>query len=173
MDQQAALRWVQHNIARFGGDPHNVTIAGQSAGGVSVLAHLVSPGSRGLFQRAIVQSGAFALNQVPLADAEAFGETFAARWGARTRPRAACATLPADTLVNAFPDAAIPGVVDGKVLTEPIGAALAAGQFAHVPVLNGINHDEELIFVAGLRPGRERRHVRSGARADRPPPTRA
>ena len=68
MDQQAALRWVQRNIARFGGDPHNVTIAGESAGGLSVLAHMVSPGSRGLFQRAIVQSGAFALNQQPLAD---------------------------------------------------------------------------------------------------------
>src|SRR5690348_1421267 len=56
MDQQAALRWVRHNIARFGGDPDNVTIAGQSAGGLSVLAQMVSPGARGLFQRAIVQS---------------------------------------------------------------------------------------------------------------------
>ncbi|HEY2949069.1 MAG TPA: carboxylesterase family protein, partial [Micromonosporaceae bacterium] len=81
MDQQAALRWVRHNIAPFGGDPHNVAIAGQSAGGVSVLAHLVSHGSRGLFQRAIVQSGAFALDQVPLADAEAFGETIADKVG--------------------------------------------------------------------------------------------
>src|SRR6516225_6806409 len=59
MDQQAALRWVQRNIARFGGDPDNVTIAGQSAGGLSVLAQMVSPGARGLFQRAIVQSGTF------------------------------------------------------------------------------------------------------------------
>ena len=77
MDQQAALRWVQRNIAQFGGDPHNVTIAGQSAGGLSVLAQMVSPGARGLFQRAIVQSGTFALNQQPLATAEAAGETFA------------------------------------------------------------------------------------------------
>ena len=151
MDQQAALRWVKRNIAQFGGDPHNVTIAGQSAGGVSVLAHLVSPGSRGLFQRAIVQSGAFALNQLPLADAEAFGKTFAdAGRAARTRRRRACATCRSTTLVDKFPDAAIPGVVDGKVLTESIGTALAAGRFARVPILNGINHDEELIFVAGL-----------------------
>ena len=81
MDQQAALRWVQRNIARFGGDPRNVTIAGQSAGGLSVLAQLVSPGARGLFQRAIVQSGTFALNQRPLAVAEAAGETFATAVG--------------------------------------------------------------------------------------------
>src|SRR4029453_3741801 len=77
MDQQAALRWVRDNIAQFGGDPRNVTIAGQSAGGLSVLAQMVSPGARGLFQRAIVQSGTFALNQRPLATAEASGEKFA------------------------------------------------------------------------------------------------
>ena len=167
MDQQAALRWVKHDIARFGGDPHNVTIAGQSAGGVSVLAHLVSPRSRGLFERAIVESGAFALNQVPLAQAETFGTTFADQVGCRDQTADCLRHVPADTLVNAFPDAAIPGVVDGKVLREPIGAALAAGHFARVPILNGMNHNEEWIFVAGLQLAVSRRHVRSGARADR------
>jgi para-nitrobenzyl esterase len=58
--------------------------------------------------------------------------------------------LPLDTLVNDFPAAAIPGVVDGKVLTDSIGTALSAGRFAHVPILNGVNQNEELIFVAGL-----------------------
>ena len=150
MDQQAALRWVQRNIARFGGDPRNVTIAGQSAGGLSVLAQLVSPGARGLFQRAIVQSGTFALNQRPLATAEAAGETFATAVGCPDQTAACLRSVPVSDLVGKF-GVEIPGVVDGSVLTQPIGTALARGQFARVPVINGITHDEELLFVAGLK----------------------
>jgi para-nitrobenzyl esterase len=150
MDQIAALRWVTRNIARFGGDPHNVTIAGQSAGGVSVLDLLVSHASRGLFQRAIVQSGAFALTQQPLAGAEAAGEAFAVKAGCPDQSARCLRHLPVDALVGNFPGAAIPGVIDGKILTESIGTALAAGRFAHVPILNGNNQDEEFIFVLGL-----------------------
>jgi para-nitrobenzyl esterase len=168
MDQQAALRWVRHNIEAFGGDPDNVTIAGQSAGGLSVLAHLVSPGSRGLFQRAIIQSGAFALKQVSLADAEAFGTQYAAsaKVGCASQTAACLRSKPAQALVDAFPDAAIPGVVDGKVLQESIGAALAGGRFARVPVINGVNQDEELIFVLGLGVA-----VSNGSFVGAPPPT--
>jgi para-nitrobenzyl esterase len=151
MDQQAALRWVQHNIRRFGGDPYKVTIAGQSAGALSVIAHLISPGSRGLFQRAIVQSGSFALNQLSLAQAEAFGEAFAGNSGCANQSATCLRSLPVSTLVNNFPGAAIPGVVDGAVIPESFGTALAAGRFAHVPVINGITHDEERVFVFGLQ----------------------
>ena len=152
MDQQAALRWVRHNIGAFGGNPDDVTIAGQSAGGVSVLAQLVSRGSRGLFERAIVESGAFALKQQPLAQAEAFGETFAKAVGCANQTADCLRHVPVADLIdiNNFPSAAIPGVIDGKVLTESIGTALAAGRFARVPILNGINHNEEWLFTAGL-----------------------
>ena len=149
MDQQAALRWVQRNIAQFGGDPHNVTIAGQSAGGLSVLAQLVSPGARGLFQRAIVQSGAFALTQQPLAAAEAAGEKFATAVGCADQTAQCLRRVPVSNLVSNF-GVEIPGVVDGSVLTESIGTAIARGQFARVPILNGITHDEEMIFVDAL-----------------------
>jgi para-nitrobenzyl esterase len=149
MDQQAALRWVQRNIARFGGNPHYVTIAGQSAGGLSVLAQMVSPGARGLFQRAIVQSGTFALNQQPLATAEAAGEKLAGDVGCADQTAACLRRVPVSDLVSPF-TVEIPGVVDGSVLTQSIGTALARGHVARVPVINGITHDEELLFVDGL-----------------------
>jgi len=150
MDQQAALRWVQRNIRSFGGDAENVTIAGQSAGALSVLAHLISPGSRGLFERAIVQSGSFALKQQSLAQAEAFGQAFATSVGCADQSAACLRSVAVSTLQGKFPPAAIPGIVDGAVIQESFGTALAAGRFARVPVLNGITHDEQRIFVLGL-----------------------
>ena len=148
MDQQAALRWVRDNIGQFGGDPARVTIAGQSSGGLNVLAHLVSAGSRGLFHRAIVQSGAFALTQQSLAQAEAAGVAFADSLEGGDQSAAFLRHAPAAELVGKFPFFAIPGVVDGKVLTESVGSALEHGRFARVPILNGSNHDEEATFVA-------------------------
>jgi para-nitrobenzyl esterase len=151
MDQQAALRWVQRNIGEFGGDPYNVTIAGQSAGGLSVLAQVVSPSSRGLFQRAIVESGSFALTQQSLAAGESLGQAVAAAAGCPDQTAACLRGLPVDALLNKFPPFAIPGVVDGQVLKESIGSALAAGRFTRVPILNGVNHDEERLFIVATK----------------------
>src|SRR6202042_1825084 len=96
----AALRWVQANIARFGGDPHNVTIAGESAGGTSVLAQVVSPSAHGLFNRAIVESGSFALTQTPLGTAEAAGEAFAIKAGCASQTAACLRRLPVSTILD-------------------------------------------------------------------------
>ena len=99
MDQQAALRWVRDNIAAFGGDPDNVTICGQSAGGMSVWCHLVSPGSGGLFHKAIVQSG----TALPLVHRPTTREVEQTGWispGTRAPPgtaRPSCARCPPPT----------------------------------------------------------------------------
>jgi len=139
---------VHRNIRPFGG-PHNVTIAGQSAGGLSALAQVVSPGARGLFHRAIVQSGAFALKQTPLADAKEAGKDFATKVGCADQTAACLRSLPVSALlmVNPGPFGYVPGVVDGKVLKQSIGPALASGNYSHVPMLNGTTRDEERLFT--------------------------
>ena len=99
-----------------------------------MLVHLVSRGSRGLFQRAIVQSGAFALNQQSARRRRGGRRGLADQVGCQDQTAACLRSLPVASLVDKFPGAAIPGVVDGKVLTESIGTALAAGRFARVPI---------------------------------------
>jgi para-nitrobenzyl esterase len=146
MDQQAALRWVQANIAGFGGNPRNVTIFGESAGGLSVLAQLTSPAARGLFAKAIVESGSYSLLQPGLAAAEASGEAFATKAGCASQTAACLRRLPVRTILN--DQGAVGPNVDPAVLPQSIGTALADGDFSHVPVLNGTNHDEWRLFVA-------------------------
>jgi para-nitrobenzyl esterase len=94
-----------------------------------------------------VKSGTFALTQQSLAAGEADGRAFAARVGCSEQTAACLRGRTVADLVAQFPGAAIPGVVDGDVLTESIGTALAGGRFARVPMLNGMNHDEERLFV--------------------------
>ena len=145
MDQTAALAWVRDNVAGFGGDPGQVTIAGESAGSISVSAQMVAPEARGLFHRAIGESGSAlgALPPVPLARAEAAGLDFAGAIGAPSL--AELRALPADTLLAA---ASAPGVpwfsatLDGKVYTDPPVETFAAGRQAPVPLLLGWNSEE-------------------------------
>jgi len=146
-DQQAALRWVQRNIRGFGGDPRDVTLFGESAGGLSTLSQLVSPGAAGLFQRAIVESGTYALTQQSLASAQTAGAAFAAKAGCASNTAACLRALPVSTILADENTAGYQPNVDGAVLPQSIGTALASGQFHHVPVMIGTNHDEWRLFV--------------------------
>src|SRR5215831_13563694 len=146
MDQQAALRWVQRNIRAFGGDPDNITIFGESAGGYSVHAQLASPQAAGLFHKAIVESGAYSLTQSSLATAEAQGVAFATAAGCAdiTCLRA----LSVAAILAAGPRSTVFANIDNFVLTQSMQAALTSGQFNRVPTIVGSNHDEWRLFVA-------------------------
>jgi para-nitrobenzyl esterase len=158
MDQQFALRWVQRNIAAFGGDPRNVTIFGESAGGVNVMANMASPTAKGLFHRGIVESRAVR-PQPTLAQAEAVGTAFAAAVGCLDQTAACLRSLSVQEIIGngsnflgAAPSpagAASPtlGIIDGTILTQSTTDALKSGQFNQVPVINGTNRDEWRWFV--------------------------
>src|SRR5579862_6470017 len=125
MDQQAALRWVQRNIASFGGDPRDVTIFGESAGGLSVLSQVASPQARGLFERAIAESGSYNLTQTSLASAEQAGEQFAANAGCASQTAACLRSLPVSTILANENTAGYTPNINSNVLPETLKTAFA------------------------------------------------
>jgi para-nitrobenzyl esterase len=142
MDQIAALQWVKRNIAAFGGDSANVTIFGESAGGVSVNRLMMIPSARGLFTKAIVESGAGSEHGQTLAEAEAAGAVFMDRLGVAKPDAAALRHVSADTIVAAGDADMTKGelpILDGRLLTENAMAAFRGGHEARIPYLIGSN----------------------------------
>lgn len=165
-DQQAALRWVQRNIAAFGGDPNNVTLFGESSGGMNVCGHLTSPTAAGLFQRAIVQSGSCLMHlpansmfpDTPAAsiwattdEVAAIGSQLAADLGCAGDAAMTCLREApvADLMSHPYATAAFGRVAFGNaVLPENPAQALRDGRFHRVPVMIGATRDEADYFVA-------------------------
>jgi len=152
MDQQAALQWVKTNIAQFGGQDSNVTIFGESAGGLSVHSHLASPLSAGLFHKAIVQSGAYNLTPATLDVAEGWGTNFGVAAGCPTQTADCLRALPVTTVLTNSATLQASGstspTVDNEVLTRTIADALATGNYNKVPVIEGTNAHEYSPFSA-------------------------
>ena len=163
-DQQAALRWVRRNAAAFGGDPGNVTLVGESAGSNDVCAHLVAPASRGLFHRAIMESGACSMTWpangivfghpasspwISPADAYAQSATLATGYGCTdAATMAACLRGVSAAQLIAVDFGPTPTMYGNSTLPQRPDLALAAGRFARVPVISGNTRDEGRLTAA-------------------------
>ncbi|MFG1808147.1 carboxylesterase/lipase family protein [Streptomyces sp. NPDC049040] len=154
MDQIAGLRWLRSNAAAFGGDPRQVTVAGQSAGGRAVCRLLAAPPAQGLFARAVIESGA--CDAQPMGQALESGNALAAAEGCGdTATAAAC--LRGRSVSDLLDRPGAPGTptIGGTTLPLDPRQAITAGRFAHVPVLVGNTHDENRPYPGIAQPATE------------------
>jgi para-nitrobenzyl esterase len=149
-DQQFALAWVRNNIAGFGGNAANITVFGESAGGLSTLSNLSSPTAHGLFDKAIVESGAYALTLPTLPEAEAAGAVIASALGCAPTDTTCLRAASVQQILaqQTSPTLSLTTIVDGTTLPLDINGALESGAFNHVPLMNGSNHDEYRQFLS-------------------------
>jgi para-nitrobenzyl esterase len=149
MDQIAAVKWVKANIGAFGGDANNVTVFGESAGAMSINILMSSPQARGLFAKAITESGLGRVEAIPLAAAEERGTNFATAAGASNL--AALRALPASTVLNsgARGEQYLP-ILDGTILPADVDRTFGAGNESKIPWIVGTNDFEASLFAARL-----------------------
>jgi para-nitrobenzyl esterase len=158
MDMVAALRWVKANIGIFGGDPENVTIFGESAGSFAVSSLMASPAARGLFAKAIGESGAAfsdTLSGDTLESREKTDGAWVASLGVKSLDELRAVST--DKILDAAKSRGMTGFspdIDGMLLTEPVSDTYAAGKQAHVPLLAGWNRDEGSILANGMTAGK-------------------
>ncbi|MBN1653192.1 MAG: carboxylesterase family protein [Deltaproteobacteria bacterium] len=169
LDQLAALKWVRANIEAFGGDKDNVTLFGESAGGNSTLLHIVMPGSRGLFHRAIVESGIPMLDVYDLAGAEEMGDRYAKAMGCTDDATvlSCMRALSAEQILTgpSEPPAELPGglfyddpatrfqlepIADGVNIPDTPRNLFMSNQMAKVSMIQGSNTEEGVLFHTGV-----------------------
>ena len=153
MDQRFALEWVQKNIAAFGGDPSNVTLFGESAGGASALAQMLNPKAKALFHKVIIESGSYSTVQSAyatpsIAQAEVNGKGFATEAGCPDSSTTCLRNLPVQQILDLQMPFLSGFITGGALVPKSFSEALASGEFSKVPVLNGTNLDEWRFMVA-------------------------